>query len=174
MVITPDGNTLTPPPSRPIAVPQHPWVPVTLVLIRCSRPRRLKKPRPVPKLGHRLIMVENLVTVLESLVPVPNPLLADRVVQSFVCVAIIPRSARVLRVVQFPIAPIKPGTRLYCPPRHILTAENVLLIVPPPPIKLPQAFVSYSISSIIIIRTMTVSPTKTFFRTLNRNNSTRS
>lgn len=121
---TPAGIILTPAPHPRIILPQNRWVQVTPLLSVPSRVRRLKKPRPVRSRGHVLVMVRRPTTVWSSrpLVRTCRVILLDRVVRSVsVWVRAIRANIRDLRVVHFPMALMRPGTRLVCRPSRMLT-----------------------------------------------------
>lgn len=142
-------------------VPQHPSVPVTLLLPPPSRLPKLRKPRPVPSLGQCLVIIPTSLSVSASLSLVETPRLVATPEQPLPSVVTIPRKALVLRPVQFPMEVITPGTKLYSPPKQILTAVKVLLMEPSSPISEPHVEMTQSVTSIIIvITTTTVTPTQ--------------
>lgn len=123
---TPSGIALTPAPHPSIILPQNRCVQVTPALRLPSRVRRLTKPRPVRSRGHVLTAVRRPNSVWDSvplvavclMAAVPGPVV---VVVVLVCVRAIRASMEDLRLVHFPIALIRPGTRLVCRPSRMLT-----------------------------------------------------
>lgn len=117
---------LTVAPSPRIMLPQNRWVQVTPPLSLPSRPRRLTKPRPVRSRGHVLVAVRRPNRVWDSrpLVVVCRVAAASGpsvVVIMLVWVVAIRAKILDLRDVHFPMAPIRPGTRLVCRPNRMLT-----------------------------------------------------
>lgn len=121
---TPAGIILARAPHPRMILPQNRCVQVTPLLNDPSRPRKLTKPAPVRSRGQPLDMVRRPISVWSSrpLVVTCRVMLLSRVVRiMLVWVRAIRANIRDLRVVQFPIALIRPGTRLACRPSRMLT-----------------------------------------------------
>lgn len=122
-VITPSGNAFSPTPHRAISEPHSRCVHVTPPLAVDNLLRKVRKPRPVPRLGHVLVKVNMACNRSESrpdnLTP-PVGLLAFTL-ETRPCKPTIPAKALRLHPVQFPIALMTPGTRLPSCPSRILT-----------------------------------------------------
>lgn len=159
-VMRPVGKWCMEMPQAWVILPNRPWVIETWPLAFLSRVRSLRKPRPVPRLGQSLDMVTRWfsvecirVRVRRNLVsPLGARLLVDKPTEAVpVWVLAILAKARALRVVQFPIAPIKPGTRLvWCRHRALMpvyVAPMFLL----PPMNLPHAVQKKTIMRVVIL-----------------------
>lgn len=147
LVSKPWGKAWTVAPHVCVALPNSPCLISTWPLAFLNRVRNLPKPLPVPKLGQVLATVSRWSNVSFILFRVPRqvrtPLGArllvstrTRAVPSWVLIMV--RKALPLREVHFPIAPIRPGTKLeWCRHRPLIPSyvASIDLLTP---ITLPQ------------------------------------
>lgn len=123
LVMSAFGKARTVPPQLRITLPQSTWVQSTPPLALARLVRSREKPVPVPRLGQVLEMVRSLCSVRASRLEVLTPVLGAAVAVMVPWVVAMVLRALDLRVVQFPMALIRPGTRLPSCRSRVLTAR---------------------------------------------------